>query len=212
MKLRLLNAGHQAIAYAGHLAGHTYVHEAARDAQLAEFLLGYMTREAVPTLKPVPGIDLDVYVHSLMERFANPFIRDTIARLCAFTSDRIPKFLLPVIDNNLADGGEFARSAAVVACWARYAEGVDESGAPIDVQDALRDELVARARQQYENPLAFIENESLFGALARNPDFSDRYRSTLASLHLVGAQRTIQNLNSSLAADQARRLETRFGS
>ncbi|MFD4529737.1 mannitol dehydrogenase family protein [Streptomyces sp. NPDC058470] len=212
MKLRLLNAGHQAIAYAGHLAGHTYVHEAARDTQLAEFLLGYMTHEAVPTLKPVPGIDLDVYIHSLIERFANPFIRDTIARLCAFTSDRIPKFLLPVINKNLADGGEFARSAAVVACWARYAEGVDESGAPIEVQDALRDELVARARQQYENPLAFIENESLFGALARNPEFADRYRSTLASLHLLGTRRTIQNLNSSLAEDQAQRLGTRFGS
>lgn len=203
MKLRLLNAGHQAIAYAGRLAGHTFVHEAARDPALAEFLLGYMTHEGAPTLRPVPGIELDAYIHSLLERFANPSIRDTIARLCAFTSDRIPKFLLPVINDNLAHGREFARSAAVLACWARYAEAIDENGGSIDVQDALRDELIARARQQRDNPLAFIENESLFGALSRNPDFARRYRSTLESLHTVGTRRTIQDLNASLTADSA---------
>ncbi|MDX6350729.1 MAG: mannitol 2-dehydrogenase [Streptomyces sp.] len=203
MKLRLLNAGHQAIAYAGHLAGHIYVHDAARDPTLAEFLLGYMTHEAALTLRPVPGIDLDAYIHTLLERFANPNVRDTIARLAAFTSDRIPKFLLPVINDNLANGRAFARSAAVVACWARYAESTDENGAPIDVQDALRDELTARARRQRDDPLAFIENESLFGALARHPDFAESYRSTLKSLHMVGTRRTIQDLNASLAADHA---------
>jgi len=203
MKLRLLNAGHQALAYAGRLAGHTYVHEAARDPALAEFLLGYMRDEAALTLQPVPGIDLDAYIHGLLERFANPAIRDTLARLCAFTSDRIPKFLLPVINDNLAGGREFARSAAVVACWARYAESTDENGAPIDVQDALRDELTARARRQRDAPLAFIENESLFGALARHPGFAESYRSTLESLHRRGTRATIQHLNASLAAGSA---------
>lgn len=38
--------------------------------------------------------------------------------------------LLPVIDANLANGGEVARSTAIVACWARYAEGIDENGDP----------------------------------------------------------------------------------
>jgi mannitol 2-dehydrogenase len=200
MKLRLLNAGHQALAYAGHLVGHTYVHEAARDPILAEFLLGYMTREATPTLSAVPGIDLDDYTRCLVERFANSSIRDTIARLCAATSDRIPKWLLPVIDANLASGGEVARSAAVVACWARYAEGIDENGDPIDVQDALRDELVARARQQYDNPLAFIQNERIFGALPNNPEFTGHYRRTVESLHKKGTRRTIGDLNAALAS------------
>jgi mannitol 2-dehydrogenase len=179
------------------------VHEAAGDPDLAAFVRGYMTHEAAPTLEPVPGIDLDAYIDGLLERFANPFVRDTLARLCAFTSDRIPKFLLPVINDNLAAGREFARSAAVVASWARYAEAADENGAPIDVQDALRDELTARARRQRDAPLAFIENASLFGALARHPGFAESYRSTLESLHRVGTRRTIQDLNASLAADRA---------
>ena len=56
---------------------------------------------------------------------------DTLDRLCADTSDWIPVFLLPVVRENLARGGEVEHAAAVVAAWARYAEGVDEQGAPI---------------------------------------------------------------------------------
>ena len=133
MKLRLLNGGHQAMCYFGYLAGYRVVHEVAQDALFANFLLDYMNREATPTLAPVPGIDLDVYKQQLIERFSNAAVRDTVARLCAETSDRIPKFVLPVIRENLAARREVLLGAAVVASWARYAEGLgraDPSGRP----------------------------------------------------------------------------------
>src|SRR5437762_2332017 len=156
MKLRLLNASHQALCYPGYLVGYRLVHEAAQDPLFASFLLSYMDSEATPTLAPVPGIDLDGYKHDLITRFSNAGVRDTVARLCAESSDRIPKWLLPVIRANLASGGEIQRSAAVVASWARYAEGVDEQGRPIEVVDRLRDSLVATARLQPEEPTAFL--------------------------------------------------------
>ena len=137
MKLRLLNGSHQAMCYFAYLAGYRLVHEAAQDPLFQAFLLGYMDEEATPTLPPVPGVDLDGYKHTLIERFSNPQVRDTIARLCAQSSDRIPKWLLPVVRQQLATGGEIRRSAAVVASWARYAEGVDEQGEPIEVVDRL---------------------------------------------------------------------------
>jgi mannitol-1-phosphate/altronate dehydrogenase len=40
------------------------------------------TFAATPTLAPVPGVGLKGYKHTLIERLANPQIRDTIARLC----------------------------------------------------------------------------------------------------------------------------------
>ena len=61
------------------------------------YLLGYMDCEATPTLPPVPGVDLQEYKYTLIERFSNPQVRDTITRLCAESSDRIPKWLLPVV-------------------------------------------------------------------------------------------------------------------
>jgi len=142
MKLRLLNASHQALGYFAYLCGYRLVHEAAQDPLFRAFLLGYMDEEATPTLAPVPGVDLGGYKHTLLERFSNPQVRDTVARLCAESSDRIPKWLLPVVRAQLAAGGPIRRSAAVVASWARYAEGVDEQGEPIEVVDRLRDSLM----------------------------------------------------------------------
>ncbi len=194
MKLRLLNGSHQAMCYFAYLSGYRLVHEAAQDPLYRAFLLGYMDREATPTLTPVPGVDLDGYKHTLIERFSNPYIRDTIARLCAQSSDRIPKWLLPVVRQQLATGGEIRRSAAVVASWARYAEGVDEAGEPIEVVDRLAGTLTKLARRQLEDPDAFIANRELFGDLVEDKRFVTAYRSALASLHERGARATLESL------------------
>jgi len=194
MKLRLLNGSHQAMCYFAYLSGYRLVHEAAQDPLFRAFLFGYMDEEATPTLAPVPGVDLDGYKHTLIERFSNPQVRDTVARLCAESSDRIPKWLLPVLRQQLANGGEIRRSAAVVASWARYAEGVDEAGEPIEVVDRLRDSLMRLARRQRDDPDAFIANRDVFGDLADDKRFVTAYRSALASLHERGARATLESL------------------
>jgi mannitol 2-dehydrogenase len=194
MKLRLLNGSHQALCYFARLCGYTYVHEAAQDPLFAEFLRGYMDDEATPTLDPVPGVDLDEYKQTLIERFSNPEIRDTIARLCAESSDRIPKWLLPVIRFQLEHDGPIARAAAVVASWARYAEGTDEHGEPIEIVDRRRDQIMVLAARQPTEPTAFIENRELFGDLASNERFVSAYLSVLRSLHERGARRTLEEL------------------
>ncbi|WP_214323820.1 mannitol dehydrogenase family protein [Nonomuraea sediminis] len=194
MKLRLLNAGHQALCYFGYLSGYRYAHEAAADPAIARFLLDYMDIEATPTLRPVPGVDLEAYKRTLIERFANPEVRDTLARLCAESSDRIPKFLLPVVREQLSRGGTVTRAAAVVASWARYAEGVDEAGEPITVVDPLKDQLMAAARTQRRHPTAFIENRELFGDLVDDERFVEPYLRALESLHTNGARATVRQL------------------
>ena len=194
MKLRLLNASHQSLCYFAYLAGYRLVHDAAGDPLFAEFLQAYMDSEATPTLKPVPGIDLPDYKRTLIERFANPGVRDTIVRLCFGSSDRIPKWLLPVIRENLRTGAPVRLSAATVASWARYAEGVDEQGEPIDVQDQLADTLVPLAKAQRDNPTAFIENTDVFGDLASESTFVEDYVWALDSLHRDGARATLETL------------------
>lgn len=119
MKLRLLNASHQALAYFAHLIGYHYVHDATQDPAMATFLRRFMDEEATPTLDPLPGVDLDAYKTELIERFQNPEVKDTVPRLCAETSDRIPKWLVPVVNDRLAQGGSVHLSAAIIASWAR---------------------------------------------------------------------------------------------
>jgi mannitol 2-dehydrogenase len=194
MKLRLLNASHQALCYFGYLAGYRLVHEVAQDPLFANFLLDYMNREATPTLAPVPGIDLDAYKHQLIERFSNAAVRDTVARLCARSSERIPTWLVPVIRENLAAGRDVRLSAAVVASWARYAEGVDEQGEPIKIDDQLADTVQRLAAQQRDDPLAFVKNRELFGDLATEQGFTEPYLNALNSLHSKGSRATLEAL------------------
>ena len=126
-----------------------------------------------------------------MHRFANPALGDTLARLAAFSSDRIPTWVLPVVRENLASGGPVEIGAAVVASWARYAEGIDERGEPIEVVDRLKDRVMANARS---GPDAFIGDRELFGDLAADPRFADAFRDTLSSLHERGARATLESL------------------
>jgi mannitol 2-dehydrogenase len=196
MKLRLLNASHQGMCYFGYLAGYRYAHEVCQDPLFTQFLLDYMDKEATPTLQPVPGIDLHEYKRTLIERFSNEHIRDTLARLCAESSDRIPKWLLPVIRINLKQDGEIHRSAAIVASWARYDEGVDEQGNPIEVVDRLKEPLMAAAARQREEPLAFIANREIFGDLIDNQSFVTAYTRVLNDLHSRGARAALESLKS----------------
>jgi mannitol 2-dehydrogenase len=195
MKLRLLNASHQALCYLGYLAGYRLVHEVCQDPLFINLLMRYMDDEATPTLAPVPGIDLVEYKRSLIERFSNPHVRDTVSRLCAESSDRIPKFLLPVIREQLRRGGEITRSTAIVASWARYAEGVDEQGEPIEVVDQLRDRLMAAARRQRVDPTAFIADQEVFGDLANDSRFRSAYVAALSTLHEHGARALLEELS-----------------
>ena len=199
MKLRLLNASHQGLCYFARLCDYTYVHEAAADPLFRAFLRRYMDEEATPTLDPVPGIDLTSYKDELIERFSNPEIRDTVARLCAESSDRIPKWLLPVVRIELERGGPVRLSAAIVASWARYAEGVDEHGKSIEIVDRRREEVIALAARSEADPTAFIANRELFGDLIDEPRFVEAYVETLRALREDGARQTLEQLVSVVA-------------
>src|SRR5690606_20845350 len=98
-------------------------------------------------------------------------VRDTLARLCADSSDRIPTWLVPVVREQLAAGGDVRLCAAVIASWARYAEGVDERGEAIDVVDQLRERVMTAARRDRAEPGAFLADRELFGDIADDARF-----------------------------------------
>ena len=181
MKLRLLNGSHQAMAYFAGLAGYQHVHDACRDPLVNGFLQGYMDHEVSPTLPAVPGMDLEDYKQTLLERFGSATVADQVARLCAQTSALIPKYVLPVARAGLASDGEVHRAAAVVASWARFAEGRDDFGRPLPLVDRHADRLRANASRLDVDPLAFIADRGLFGDLGDDEGFAVPYLRALAS-------------------------------
>lgn len=193
MKLGLLNSSHQALAYFGHLLGHVHADAAATDPDVAELVRRYLD-EATPTIPRAEGMDLEGFRDELLPRFSNAAIGDTVARLAAYSSDRIPQWLVPVIRENLAAGRQVPMAAAIVASWARYAEGVDEQGRPIDAVDNRWEERHAAALAQAEDPLAFVRSRTLFGDLAERPEFTEPYLAALTSLRTEGARATLRRL------------------
>jgi mannitol 2-dehydrogenase len=104
MKIRLLNGSHQVMCYVGMLLGYRYAPEAMADPQIERLLQKYMDDEVTPLLAPVPGIDLEDYKRTLRERFANPAIKDQLARIGTDGSSRIPEFVLPTLLEQLLQG------------------------------------------------------------------------------------------------------------
>ncbi len=193
MKLRLLNASHQAMGYLGLLAGYTYAHEVCQDKLFVDFLLDYMHKEAMPTLKPVPGIDLQAYSHQLIERFSSAAIKDTLARLIVDGSERIPKFLLPVVRDRLKQKTDITLSALVVASWSAYVLEVGRGRFPTLV-DPRADRLLAAAQRDQAEPGAFLELEDIFGSLAQDASFRAAYLRAKDTLDKLKPQQAIQAL------------------
>ena len=194
MKLRLLNASHQALAYLGAPLGYTLVDETMRDDRIRRYLEHYMVREASPTLGDLPGIDVPAYIATLLERFSNPCMRDTLVRLATDGSNRMPTFTLPPLRENLVAGRPTVLGSAMVAAWAEYWAriGRGEIG-PFEVPpDVHADELRAAALDP--RPEAFVELEVLFGDLPGNRTFMQEYLSARRSLAERGVHATLDVL------------------
>ena len=194
MKLRLLNASHQVLGYLGYLAGYGYVHEVCGGPVVRVDAAAVHDRGGEPDPAALPGIDLADYRRTLVSRFANPNIGDTLARNCTDGSDRIPKFVLPVVRDQLAAGGDISVAVTAVAAWARYLEAVDEQGRPYDVADRRFEALAPLVAQQRSRPESLLGLRDVFGDLAGQPRFVTAYVEALAALHRDGARSVVAAL------------------
>ncbi len=194
MKLRLLNASHQAIAYFGAPLGYVLVDEALGDDRLRTYLERYMADEAAPTLGELPGIDLEGYLATLIERFSNPRMRDTLVRLATDGSNRMPTFTLPAIRENREAGRPIRLGSAMVAAWAHYWAliGTGEIAPPEVPDDVHAAEMTAAAADP--DPEAFVRIGVLFGDLADDDTFLQEYLTWRRSLVGRGVHPTLDDL------------------
>jgi mannitol 2-dehydrogenase len=191
MKIRILNGGHAAIAYPAGLLDIHFVHEAMEDKQIATFLETLTKREILSVVPPPPGVSLEAYRFKVAERFANPKIGDTVARLCLDGSNRQPKFILPSVADRLKAGQSFAGLALVSALWCRYCYGESESGKIIPPNDPNWDRLQQAARPARADPRAFLAMRDIFGELSETPAYVAAFSNALTKLWSQGVRATL---------------------
>ncbi|MDF7808652.1 mannitol dehydrogenase family protein [Pontiellaceae bacterium B12219] len=184
MKIRLLNAGHSVLGLLGSIHGHETIDGAVSDPLFAEYLRAFMDLEATPVLDTVEGINLEAYKDSLIERFGNPNIKDSLSRICLESSAKLPKFLISTIHENLAAGGSIKYATLVIAAWCLYSDkGLSRHGVELDIVDEMKDELHVAAMGTEDDPLSFLRLESIFGDLAGNERFTALYTEMVKAIY-----------------------------
>ena len=193
MKLRLLNGSHSTLAYLGYLCGYETVADAIADAGIAGTVRRLMD-DATPTLRPLPGFDVEAYKASLIQRFANPALRHRTWQIAMDGTQKLPQRLVATVRERLAKGLDAGAPALGIAAWMRYVTGIDEKGAVIDVRDPLAARLAEIARDA--GPVAerlapaLLAVREVFGDLSDDPRLARPVTAALALLFAVGAKDT----------------------
>jgi D-arabinitol 4-dehydrogenase len=179
-KIRILNASHSCIAWAGTLVGYDYIHEGTDDAEIRELAYDYMTDDVIPCLTPSP-IDLDAYRDVVLDRFRNPYIRDTNARVAADGFSKIPGFIVPTLTQLLARHASLASTAMLPALFFVFLTRWHRGELPYAYQDGVLDEAATHAMLDAADPVgAFCADRQLWGTLAGNADLEAAIRAAVA--------------------------------
>ena len=192
MKIRILNAGHQVLANTGEILGIETIADCMTDSLIPAFFHRVQTREFLPYVAAVEEIAPEDYLALIERRFANPKIRDTTRRVAFDGSSRHPGFVLPILRNALASGGEVDGLALVEALWARMCAGIREDRTVIEPNDPFWDQLSATAGHAKSNPVVWLEMREIYGDLADYPQFADAFSCWLKLIWSDGVRAALK--------------------
>lgn len=179
-KIRLLNATHSCIAWAGTLVGYLYIHEGTHDPVIRKFAYDYVTDDVIPVLSPCP-INLESYRDVVLDRFGNPAIRDTNQRVAMDGFSKIPGFIAPTFRERLARNESIDSVAMLPALFLAYLKRWHKGQIAYEYQDQAMDPAVAHAMCEAADPVAaFCADTVLWGELANDPRLVAAIRSAYA--------------------------------
>ncbi|TCV95137.1 D-arabinitol 4-dehydrogenase [Biostraticola tofi] len=181
-KIRILNASHSCIAWAGTLLGQSYIHQSTGTVPIRQMAYDYVTQDVIPSLSPSP-LDLAHYRDVVLERFSNPYIQDTNQRVAADGCSKIPGFITPTLVECYRRGQSPDATAVLPALFFLYMRRWHEATLPYDYQDGILDKQATHALYASADPIAAYANDSkLFGPLAGNAEFEQLLRRTINRL------------------------------
>ncbi|MED5619670.1 D-arabinitol 4-dehydrogenase [Ideonella sp. BN130291] len=171
-KIRILNASHSCIAWAGTLRGLSYIHEGTQDPVIRRMAHDYVTNDVIPCLhnpRQASPVDLGAYRDTVLQRFGNRAIADTNQRVAADGFAKIPGFIVPTIRERLAAGQGIASVARLPALFLAFLQRWHEGRLPYAYQDQAMNPERAHAICAAADPVqAFSTEPALWGELAGN--------------------------------------------
>jgi D-arabinitol 4-dehydrogenase len=165
-KIRLLNATHSCIAWAGTLRGYDFIHQGTRDPAIRQMAFDYVTDDVIPVLTPSP-IDLAAYRDTVLDRFANAAIQDTNQRVAMDGFSKIPGFIAPTIRDRLARDESINSVAMLPALFLAFLQRWRHGALDYTYQDQAMNPSVAQAICDASDPVVALASQAaLWGAQA----------------------------------------------
>lgn len=179
-KIRLLNATHSCIAWAGTFAGFNYIHEGALDEEIRQLAYDYVTDDVIPVLTPCP-LDLEKYRDVVLDRFSNSNILDTNSRVAMDGFSKIPGFILPTLRQCIEQGRSIDSVAMLPALFLEFLVREQRGEIPYKYEDQLMDLEAVKAIVSAEDPVqAYCDERLLFNDIAGNSQLVDGVRRAFA--------------------------------
>lgn len=168
-KIRILNASHSCIAWAGTLLGLEYIHQGTANPAIRQMAFDYVSDDVIPCLTPSP-LNLEAYRDVVLARFANPFIQDTNQRVAADGFSKIPGFILPTLRESLAGGRQPLSTAVLPALFFVFLQRWHAGTLPYAYQDGTMDIEAAHAIFADAEPLKAFCADRMWGSLSGAQD------------------------------------------
>jgi mannitol 2-dehydrogenase len=191
VKTRLLNGTHIALACLATLAGYQRTDEAMADDVIFGYVEQLMRDEIQPLLPAVPGMNTPDYRNTLLARLSNPRMSDQLPRLARRGTSKISQFVLPSLQEAIAQGRPHTFLMLAVAGWARYMRGHDLKGRKFRIEDSQAIPVVRLATMASSNPDPLLGHE-MFAEVRAVPGFAERLGDMIADIDEHGVIPTLR--------------------
>ncbi|MCG8708078.1 mannitol dehydrogenase family protein [Brenneria sp. 4F2] len=185
-KIRLLNASHSGIAWAGALLGKRYI-----DESQPEFVTGWIrdyVLQDVGFALQQRGIDLDLPTEcaSVLDRFGNRWVRDTVARVSSDSIAKLHGFIVPTLKDCYRQGKVPRATLRLPALFFLFMQQYHKNALPFSYEDRAIDSLDVESIFTADDPLAAFANQSaLFGMVRRQEGFTDHLRAAVDEVQTI---------------------------
>lgn len=192
IKTRLLNGTHIALACLATLAGYQRTDEAMRDRVIFDYVETLLRQEIQPLLPAVPGMNTPEYRATLLDRLSNPSMSDQLSRLARRGTTKITSFVLPSLQEAIAQGRPHTLLTLAVAGWARYMRGHDLRGRRLRLEDSQAIPVAKLANMSGHNPDPLLRH-AMFAELRAVPGFARRLGDMIADIDTRGVVPTMRD-------------------
>lgn len=142
-----------------------------------------MSQDVIPSLGE-NGIDLPTYRDVVLERFTNPYIKDTNQRVAADGFSKIPAMITPTMIECYQRGVAPQATAMLPALFFVFMLQWHKGLLPYEYQDGILDTRAVHEMFESADPIAvYAQNKALFGELAENAEFETLLREKIAATY-----------------------------